>query len=211
MRIQQLRNNIIDRVTSKLWFFAYSKVKKSQKEYIYASCKEASFLIFLFAFFVQGFSLTSILIKSGVFIITSIFSFIYFYHKKIDYKKILSTEENKFANFSSDNLNAEKNLRLEFFSGLRFETVFSKAEIELILEKNILDLTYEEMNIFSELSFNDNQIIYMKDLLKTNNKINVLDIERIMNLTASKQHERYIKLGGSNKKLEHIFIPEKYA
>lgn len=113
-----------------------------------------------------------------------------------------------------DHFNIEKEeianiLKTEFNSDLRIGTYFEKQYIDAMIGKGILDLKTEEIAIFSQIRFNDNQEQYLKNLISKNEKINVINFLDLTMLEASSQNNKFVNLGGKNKTLKEIVSPTK--
>lgn len=114
-----------------------------------------------------------------------------------------------FDYFNSDKEDIVDTLKKEFTSELRIDTYFNGNQIKKIIDNGILNLKKEEIEIFSQIRFNDNQEEYLKNLISKNEKINVINVLDLSKIEASTKNKNYINLGGKNKTLKEIINPPK--
>lgn len=114
-----------------------------------------------------------------------------------------------FTHFDVEKEDIVETLKEEFTSTLRVGTYFNTEEIQNIIEKGILNLRKEEIEAFAKIQFNDNQEKYLKALISTNEKINVMNFLDLSLLEGSIQNKKFVMLGGKNKTLQDIMQPQK--
>lgn len=100
-------------------------------------------------------------------------------------------------------------IKTEFTSDLRIGTYFTQNQVNKIIDNGILNLRKEEIEMFSQIRFNDDQEEYLKDLINKKEKINVINFLDLSLLEGSSQNKKYVNLGGKNKTLKEIMEPAK--
>lgn len=126
---------------------------------------------------------------------------------------ILKKETEKVKGFI-EYFNIEKEnichvLKEELTSELRVDTYFSQEQINKIIDNGILNLSADEIDLFSKIQFNDEQEKYLKTLISNNEKINIINILDLTMIEGTIKNKRFVDLGGKNKTLKDIVLPTK--
>jgi len=111
--------------------------------------------------------------------------------------------------FSMEKEDIVYKIKTEFTSDLRIGTYFTQNQVAKIIDNGILNLRKEEIEMFSQIRFNDDQEEYLKDLIAKKEKINVINFLDLSLLEGSHQNKKYVNLGGKNKTLKEIMEPPK--
>lgn len=111
--------------------------------------------------------------------------------------------------FNIENEDIVYKIKTELTSDLRIGTYFTQNQVNKIIDNGILNLKKEEIEMFSQIRFNDDQEEYLKDLINKKEKINVINFLDLSLLEGSSQNKKYVNLGGKNKTLKEIIEPTK--
>ena len=130
--------------------------------------------------------------------------------RELEYSRIYADKiQNFLALFDIKNEDIYKILKKELASDLRVSTYFTQNQLDAILDKGILNLSEKEIELFSKIRFNDNQVKYLEKVIAKKEKINVINFLDLAMLDASEENKKFIQLGGKNKTLQEIVNPKK--